>query len=307
MANQYGFDLGNALATAEDIKAARMRNAVSAQSIQDQNAFRGAATAALPPGSGPIGQAAVIDPQKSAQFLSVVQGMDDTKKAQVQENIDKVGQAASYILSQPEDQQAATYLKVKGMLDPKVRASMPATFDKDWVSMQLVQATHADQLMKSGHDVANGVAYPTNAESPIGKLALDLHNRVITQDQFDAGFAKETKAALQATGIKESDMGRIQGITASQFGGTYDPMTGSFAGLDPTQAPRALAVMSTAAQLYQQHAGDATPMDHATAVKQAMAMVAAQAPPPPTDGAAVPTSAGGSVPVTGGNDPLGIR
>lgn len=276
MADQYGVDLGNVLSRAEDIQAARIQNQFRPKLLQQQAtgndlANQGAAVglsdkrrayndetharnlraAAAGGDTGAMTGLATIDPGGAKQFHDYLDSLDEDKKKQVGETIDKMGKLITYVKGADDPDKA--YLKAKELLTPDAQAQMPATWDADWGDATLAQALELKDLVtkNGGKDAPSGYRWEPNGNlAPIPGGPADKKGK--------GGDSLDTTAA-----------NGIRATVAQQFGGEYDPQTGEFSLLDRTQAPRMLEVMAKAQDMLR----DDPSITPARAVQDAMKAV----------------------------------
>ena len=275
MADQYGFDLANVLANAEDIRGARLRNRLGMEAADRDAAARGEVANVMSSMGGPLSGLAAIDPERAGQLQTFIGNLKGEERANYERAIDQAGRALAFVKT--SDDPEAAYQVVLGQLPEDIRSKAPPTYDAQWVDMQLAQAQSVNDILKGG-----ATAFDATDGAPSGYAWADPGKGSLKPIP---GGPKDPAAAGGEVGALEVGIANaIRSTVVQQFGGTYDPMTGEFAFGDPSQSGRALEVMALAEDFAAK--GD----NPANAVKKAFA---AAGPVPAAEPAA-------------GADPLGL-
>ncbi len=98
------------------------------------------------------------------------------------------------------------------------------------------------------------------------------------QDREDKALEKKREQAVEDRDVKESglkaiksaDSNAIARAVGTAFGGFYDPVNGTFSGLDPDTATRALSIMGRAEEIWAEAQASGKPIGHRAAANQAM-------------------------------------
>lgn len=160
------------------------------------------------------------------------------------------------------------------------------------------------QIVDKGANITEADVAKSLAEAK-GKFGIDVElanvkggiakDTALTVEEARARHAKELetqkeKAKTAATGkeSKAADANSIRAATAALYGGTYDPMSGTIAGLSKTAAAQALDVAAKAEQIFLKAKESGKPILHNEAVRQAAQAAGIQFP-----GQAAPGSAPG--------------
>lgn len=303
MANEFGIDAGNVLSRAEEIAAARIRNKFLPKALEleqqaavrgnamgdiqlaeaqrgfgDENAMRGvrqtlASEAGLPPTEV---SGVTISPQQTAQLKTYISARSEEEVANIVGNLDKTGKAAAYIKSAKDP--AKAYLEVKGMLPAEIQKQMPAEYDPEWADATLAHVTEATEIINSisaskdeKKDAPSGYEWDADGKSL----------RPIKGGPHDP-------SAKGAGGLETAAANGIRSTVALAFDGEYDPQTGEFSLLDPTQANRMVEAVARAQEIAIANPG----MAPGRAVSQALAEVGVASDPgaSPDEAVAKPTT-----------------
>lgn len=257
MANQFGIDLGNALARAEEIRAARItnqfraksleleqtgaeqRNALGAiqlqqaqQGVADDNALRAARAQALEGVTDPTKPIALISPAEATKTLDYMTTLDKAGREKAAARIDQMGRLANYVLTSDDPQ--AAYAEVLDLLPEDQRQAAPPQYDEKFVKLQLARATALSEIAGQTEDLIKN--------APSGYRYTDSSRTTLVPIK---GGPKDPNT-IGETGLKTDKSNAVRATVLSQFGGTYDPQTGAFSLMDPEQAPRMLQVMDAA-------------------------------------------------------------
>jgi hypothetical protein len=269
MANQWGIDLGNALARAEEIKAARINNAFRPRQLEqgvelnDQAIVAGAQNNAMgavnvtqaqrgeadttalrearakviadPNHTEGLGDIGIIAPNELQGWTAEFAAQDERTRAKTLDNINQVGNLSAYVLSAEDP--AKAYAEARKSMSPELQKLVPETFDQTWVEVQLAKATTLAQKAAQTQSLTKG--------APANYMWTDETHTKLTP--IPGGKADPANKPSSAVPVAVSNA--IRATTVQLFGGTYDPQTGGFAGLDETQATRALDIMAAAEQL----------------------------------------------------------
>lgn len=302
MADEYGIDLGNVFARAEDIKAARIRNkfaekdaalaqqgtvlqnemaAINLQQAQREEAdtmtARNARGVAARAAGLPAADVALvtIGPAKAQELRTFFENLDESKRDSYLQNVEDLGKAAAYVKTAKDPE--AAFLEVKSLLPKEVQAAWPATYDPGYIDLTVAQALEVKDIL--GKKATGQGDAPSGYEwLPDGSGLKPIKGG--PHDKPGEGGGIETAAA---NGIKST--------VAMAFGGTYDPVTEQFAITDPSQANRMIDVIALA-----QEKLIANPsMAPGRAVQMAL-----------QESGVEPGSVGGDNAMAGGDDPLGI-
>lgn len=257
MASQWGIDLGNALARAEEIRAARItnqfraksleleqtgaeqRNALGAiqvqqaqQGVDDENAIRAARGEALAGVNDPTKPIALISPAEATKTLDYMTSLDETGRKKAAERIATMGRMANYVLTSDDPQ--AAYADVLSQLPEDQRKAAPAQYDEKFVKLQLARAAALSEIAGQTEDLIKN--------APSGYRYTDASRTSLTPIKG----GPQDPATKGESGLKTTQSNAVRATVVSQFGGTYDPITGAFSLMDPEQAPRMLQVMDEA-------------------------------------------------------------
>lgn len=226
VADQFGIDLGNVLASAEQIRGARINNALAGNALDQQVAAQGARQTALAGNSSPLAALAAIDPAQAGQLQSFISAMADDERQALAESTEQIGKLAAYVKTSDDPEKA--YQQVLGAItDPKVRGAMPQAYDEDWVDMQLAQAQTIDQILQS--NAAAGTVEPVEIN---GQLVNPANGEVIGDYRDAATGAGEATPDIQEYEYakKEGFQGTFaewQNAKSSGMSLSVDPATGA--------------------------------------------------------------------------------
>ena len=259
MADQYGIDLGNAFARAEDIKAARIRNKFAekdAQLSQDrsvmQNEMAGIELQQAQRDEGDIvtgrnaravaGQAAglpaqdvallTISPTKAGELKTYFEGLKEDDRKVYEQNVEDMGKAAAYIKTAPDPEKA--FIEVKNTLSPELQKQLPATYDPNFIDLALAQSLEIKDIL-----TLKGGKKPGDAPSGYEWLPDGSGLKPIKGGPHDkAGGGGGSIETAAANGIKAT--------VALAFGGEFNPTTGEFSIMDPGKANQMIDVIALA-------------------------------------------------------------
>lgn len=173
----------------------------------------------------------------------------------------------------------------------------------------------ADSLagQRDAATVRTGVQTEVDALEADTERARTEATRALAELRRAQAAGEERDAASGGFDYGPSDSNAMYRQVAAAFGGIYDPMTNTIAGIDPSQAGRIQAIVSRAEAIYIENRGA---MGHAQAVEQAMLdaeiqvpQLAGRQPPPVTPQAPARPVAPGPFPLDPAadpSDPLGI-
>lgn len=148
MADQFGIDLGNALGKAEEITAARIRNRLSGNALDDELRKRKGRENALAGNSSPLAGLAIMDPAQANQVQSFLSNLKDEERETVRLNNERIGQVAAFVLN--SDDKEGAYQRARAQAPEEMKALMPATLDENWALLQLARASKIDDIIKLG-------------------------------------------------------------------------------------------------------------------------------------------------------------
>jgi len=305
MASALGIDLGNVYRTVEAVKASRAtrgaQETATENALATQTLTREAAANAIANPTDPkaLAAVAILDPTAAKTLGDIFTAADETKRAELDRQNDILAQTAAAVL-EAEDP-AAAYQQFRGQLPAEAQAGMPATFDANWVKLQLARATEVDKLYESLNSKATAEVERTN------ELADDAtdHSQAIELEGIKRDNAIATdiaKAETEGTSgaLKAADANAIFRYSAELFGGIFDS-AGNLQNLDPGLRAK-VAEVATRAESYMIR--DKLP--HLEAVKKAAAELGVAFPgstPGPALG--MPAPAGAAAPANPA-DPLGL-
>lgn len=219
MADQFGINYGNVLASAEDITAARTRNVLARNQMDDDAQARKLREQALGGDKGALNSLAAVDPAQAAQLNTYISGLKDEERANLAQNTEQIGQAAAYVLG--SDDKEAAYQQVRASLPPEIQSKMPTAYDENWTELQLANASTIDQILKR-----NAAPVATGASSPLGKLAEDLKNGIIDQPTYDAAVAKANALSKGQTISMDPETGQMVITQGGSTAGEMPSLTG---------------------------------------------------------------------------------
>lgn len=269
MASAYGIDLGAALSRAEEIKAARINNAFRPRQLEqgvelnDQAIVAGAQNNAMgavnvqqaqqgqadtatlrearakviadPNHKEGLGDIGIIAPNELQGWTAEFAAQDKRTQEKTLDNINQVGNLAAYVLNSEDP--AKAYAASRKSMPPELQKIVPEEYDQQWVEVQLAKATTLAQKAAQTQTLTKG--------APANYMWTDeTHTKL---QPIPGGKADPASKPSGAVPVAVSNA--IRATTVQLFGGTYDPQTGGFAGLDETQATRALDIMAAAEEL----------------------------------------------------------
>jgi len=247
MANALGIDLGEVYRTAEAVKTSRAARGANEAAAAKTNAISQAAAVADPAKPETMATLIALDPKMASDITSAYTAMDEAARAKAKAQTEQLGQLAYSVQSATDP--AAAYATVLEALKPEERAGMPATYDPNWVTLQLARAREIDSIYDAIDAEAKDARAQTNA------IALDDHqlqNDITLEGVKSDNTIRETVAKTEAEGggIDTTASNAIARQTAALFGGTFGP-DGSFGGMDEEQSRKALEVAAEAERLVQ--------------------------------------------------------
>ena len=132
---------------------------------------------------------------------------------------------------------AKAYAAARKSMPPDLQKMVPEEYDQTGVEVQLAKATTLAQKAAQTQSLTKG--------APANYMWTDETRTALKP--IPGGKADPANKPSSAVPVAVTNA--IRATTVQLFGGTYDPQTGGFAGLDETQATRALEIMAAAEQL----------------------------------------------------------
>lgn len=260
MANQYGIDLGEVYRTAEAVKGSREtreNNALLMKwKVEDRakesakasklNELRGAAATG---DRKALVNLVTLDPEEGKKVIEAFSQMDESQRAQIKDNVDKVGRMAAFVL-QSQDPEGA-YQRVLQLLPPEMAAQAPKQYDPQFVQLQLAQAQEMDDLLQNPELITVGTTD-----------RLYRHGKELERTQSNALLKAQEKANGEG-GVKSADESLIYRQAAELMGGVFDQQ-GNLQNLDPDTRGKVQAIATEGARIYQQSGGKITRSEAAT-------------------------------------------
>jgi hypothetical protein len=156
----------------------------------------------------------------------------------------------------------------EGKADAKHQNALELEGAKAENAMELQGAKGENALTLQGAKAEDATAL----EGVKAENALTLEDakaqRQLTEIGAKGDQARKTNAAKgEGSGIKSADSNNIGRAVSTAFGGFYDPVNGTFSGLDKDTATRALAIRARAERIFMDSRGT---IGHGEAVEQAM-------------------------------------
>jgi len=95
-------------------------------------------------------------------------------------------------------------------------------------------------------------------------------DKLETRDILEAGRDRREGLGSNDDGMKSADSNAIARAIGNAFGGFYDPVNGTFTGINKDVATRALSIMARAEQIFAEAQASGKPIGHRTAADQAL-------------------------------------
>ena len=159
MANRLGINLGEVYRTGEAVKTNRLNRKVTEEELNSLqakrqrtktiNELRGRAAEGKEEAMRDL---VALAPEEAEQFIDALDKMDARQRAQVKENVDKLGRMSAYI--QDHENPAQAYQYVRENLDPKVAKNMPEQYNPNFIHMSIARAKEMEKILekKEGKD-----------------------------------------------------------------------------------------------------------------------------------------------------------
>lgn len=260
MASALGIDMGNVYRTVEAVKASRATR--GAQETANQNAMATQAatqTAAAnvianPTDPKAAAALAVLNPDMAKTLTETFTAADEAQRAELDRQNDALARAAASVLQ--ADDPAAAYTTMLSQLPPEARSALPATFDANFLNLQIARATAIDDLYESINSKATA---ETERANELADQATEQTNAIALENVKSDNNIRETVAkteaelaAEQAAGgaavLESADANALNKYAIQLLGGTFD-QNGNLQTLDPNLRARAQAIATKAEAL----------------------------------------------------------
>lgn len=191
--NALGINLPRIYGAVENIKTAKLqREGLERDAETEKNAL-GLRQRAVAGDRGAFMELAALDPEGARSLKATLDALTPKARAAKKQEIEGIGDAAAFVLNSENPEEA--YATVLASLPEEARATLPPTFNRSYVELQLVRALGADDYL----------------------------------DRLDKEREANTPAAPEPLGSSESNA--IWRQTAALYGGLYDPVTDTVTGL----------------------------------------------------------------------------
>lgn len=245
----YGVDLGQAYATAENIKGARTRNKLAElqlkkaeQEVADQpkreqrnKMLVGLRQKAVTGDRDAQNQLLALDPKGGAEFIQAISKMDNAQLEKTKQSVEDVGRMSATVLNAPPERQASLYQQMLSMLPEASRSKMPTEFDPDFMQLSLSKATAMDKILE------NPKAIQVGGEDVVYKQGREIERKTRP--------VKETPSKTNE--LKSADESLMYRQAAELMGGMFDE-SGNLRALDPSIRPKVQQIATRATELFQQ-------------------------------------------------------
>lgn len=245
----YGVDIGQAYATAENIKGARTRNKLAElqlkkaeqeeanrPAMQERNKLiTGLRKKAVTGDTDAQGQLLAIDPKGGAEFIQALSKMNESQIEKTKQTVEDVGRMSATVLNAPPERQATLYKQMLSMLPESSRSKMPAEFDPDFMQLSLSKATAMDKLLE------NPKAIKVGGEDVIYQQGREIARAKTPEKQTDSKGGE----------LKSADESLMYRQAAELMGGMFDE-SGNLRALDPSIRPKVQQIATRATELFRQ-------------------------------------------------------
>lgn len=279
------FNLGEVYRQGEAIKGAQMDNQLRRDALDLKEVFSSTARAAIDPETGSYDAAA------HARGL-VKAGRPEVAQRLLGEHLQHLTALNQYVDSQIPRMNAVTYASIradmidKGLVRPE---QLPEQYDREFVEREVQRIRGltreafttfqnlgqvGDTTLVGQVDVTTGKAANVKTITPRQdggeplETVIGPDGQPVLTPRSQAAGMRPGKASDGQPGT--ADEALIFRMTGQLFGGTYDPVSGQFTGLDPANATRAQQVTAVAVDLYKQGQGQ---LSRADAVEEARKLV----------------------------------
>lgn len=213
LANQFGINYGNILATAENIKTARA-NRIAAEAEQRMGQQKLDAIAARDPEA----LLALGDAKSALTLLNYLEKADKTSIDRTRRQSEMLGQAAAIVLQSPNPEE--TYQMVLQHLPADMRAQAPDTYDPNFVRLIAAQSLKVKDILDNpeafgGKPKAKDTATDIKAadENAIYKYAAQLYGGFYdpATGQF-SGLDADKATKIQSIATEAVRLMRAEGL-----------------------------------------------------------------------------------------------
>ena len=301
-------DLGEVYRTAESVKASRARRNAIESVNRRQNAVEKERAAYMGGDGKAMGRMIIADPQSAAQFQGALAKMGEPERKAAAERAETIGRAAAMILSAPAADRPRIYAEIRNTLPDEWKGKLPEQYVEGVVmqvaagakeTMDIIegQAKHRNNLALEDKKSGNKLAEEQRNAARADKIRAENRKNELSDADADRAFKlklkREKEGAKGGNAIKTADSNAIGRAVGDAFGGNFDPVSGTFSGMDKEQARRALGVRARAERIYLDSLTTSRPMTQGEATRQALDEAAGL-----SDKTGTPAAR---------NDPLGIR
>lgn len=266
--NWLGIDLGNTMLQAQRINKGR-REEEEAAAAQEREAQLAPLRAQAAQGDeNALRQMAGMGAGDDAkQILDMIGTMDKQQRDRLKDENEKAGKMLAYV--QQSQNPEETYLQVRAMISPEAAESIPPEYNPHWVGMKLAQASTLDQMLsapdkvtfgdqdilfKQGQEVGRATSQGERNRQTSEANALRTDARI--REGWNRADARKMMGSGGAgggpglQGVANADENTIYKQVAQAFGGNYNPVTGTFSGLNKQQAAQVQAAADAAVSMY---------------------------------------------------------
>lgn len=231
-ANQYGINLAQIYQENNALKAskeARQNNALMMDWKKEDRAkakirattLNNLTSSVANGDKGAMGKLASFDPDTAKKLQDVYSKMDEQKREQFKDNIDKIGRMSAFVIGSDNPDQA--YQMMRQNLAPEVAANMPEQYDANFMQMKLAQAREVDDMLKTPDKVNFGgqdVLYKDG--QVIGNTQSQARTNMLNtnkQSEIDRNFKTSEREAGQAFKATEGAKNRANKTTNASIMG----------------------------------------------------------------------------------------
>lgn len=253
------FDYGNAVQTGQNIKHNRMRNQALGQDMQEREDLIKKRNEAAEIRRQLDGMPAAIEEMDKRGLYDQADKLRDNYLKQMKSGVD-IANTLAQGLDESNYEQVRQDMIQSGAITGEM---WPVKYSDDWWAKK-VATSKSDLQTHTRRWAEEGVTFSQDF--------VDRDGSVIWEgDKYEASTdrnarTKENEGPGGGFEYKASDDNAMGNQATRLFGGTYDPATGQFSGLDPEKAAKVQAVHAAATELYATAQGQIT---HAQAVREA--------------------------------------